>query len=141
MHRGARSLLLCWILAAVGACAPTISPFSATAYEQATALKAGALALMTKANEAPVGHMTAIEALQLRMQQAYEYARGRPLNQQSADQWAIIVDPTRNSLGGFLAKWVREGPQDAAFVAEAKGLVSDGLDEVIALESGKRKVQ
>ncbi len=129
-------LAAAWALAG---CQATISPFSQRAYEQATSLKVEALALMDKAVRPYAEQKAEIEALRLDIDKAYEYARGRPNNEVSANQWKILRDPERNSLGGFLRRWELRGTLPPAFIAEARGLVADGFDTIIELESGKRK--
>ncbi len=118
-------------------CAPTISTFSPIAYEQATSLKVDALGLLDRATEPYGDHRVAAESLTVRLAKAYEFAKGRPRNDLSARQWQILIDPVRNLLGGFLARWKKESKLSAAFVAEAKELVSDAFDTIIGLESGK----
>ena len=54
-------------------------------------------------------------------------------------QWEIIRDPSGASLIGFLERWKREGKLGQEFVTEAKKVISDQLDTVIDLESGKPK--
>lgn len=130
------SLVLAPLLAT---CAPTISQFSPIAYEQATSLKVDAQSLMGKATEPYANHEEDVVALTLRLAKAYEFARGRPRNEISARQWAILADSSRNLLGGFLARWKRESSLSATFVVEAKGLVADAFDTIIGLESGKLK--
>jgi hypothetical protein len=117
----------------------TIGPFNQSAYEQATTIKVDALALMEKATETYASHEADVTQLQTRVDKAYEYAKGRPKNEDSTNQWAIIRDPKRHSLGGFLARWRDKTKLDSDFINESKGLVSDDFDQVIALESGKDK--
>lgn len=117
----------------------TIAPFSQKAYEQATSLKVEALATMDKAIEPFSSQKQGVEALKLNIEKAYEYAKGRPKNEETTRQWSIIKDPSRNSLGGFLKRWEDSQTLKEEFIQEAKGLVSDGFDTVIELESGKHK--
>ncbi|AEB09556.1 hypothetical protein [Desulfobacca acetoxidans] len=131
-------LLVIILTVGLGGCA-TISPYSATAYEQATSLKAEALVLMGKATEPYSQHQTQVEALKLNLEKAYEYAKGRPKNELSIRQWEILKDPERHSLGGFLKRWQQESSLRPAFVQEAKELVADQFDAIIGLESGKPK--
>jgi hypothetical protein len=118
-------------------CAPTIAPYSATAYEQATSLKVESLALMDRATDPFARHAEEVNALRLALQKAHEYALGRPRNEISARQWAILLDPERNLLGGFLARWREQSTLSRVFVTEARGLVSEAFDLIIGLESGK----
>lgn len=135
-HHVVLSLLLAPLLAT---CAPTISQFSPVAYEQATSLKVDAQSLMSKATQPYANHEEEVAALTQRIAKAYEFARGRPRNEISARQWAILADSSRNLLGGFLARWKRESTLSATFVTEMKGLVADAFDTIIGLESGKLK--
>jgi hypothetical protein len=137
--RIARNGFLTFFLALLLVACETISPFNQKAYELGTATKAEALALMDKATESSDTHAAAIQALQLNMDKAYEYARGRPKNEDSTRQWEIIRDPTKNSMGGFLARWKADKQLSATFIKEAKPVIADGFDQVIELESGKRK--
>ncbi len=139
-HLKKKRLLLIPVLIVLVGCA-TISPFNEKAYEQATSLKVESLKLMDKASESYSSHETEVDALKLNLEKAYEYAKGRPQNEDSEKQWAIIIDPDRNSLGGFLKRWKDEKTLDKKFIKNAKDLVSDGFDAVIGLESGKRKSQ
>ncbi|SRR5260221_14709556 len=134
---------LCWgalvLLTCAPACRPLISTFSPIAYEQATSLKVDAVALMGRATEPYADHRAETESLTVRLAKAYEFAKGRPNNDISAQQWRILIDSERNLLGGFLARWKNESKLSAIFVTEAKGLVSDAFDTIIGLESGKIK--
>ena len=119
----------------------TISPFSETAYKQSTSIKASALALMDKATEPYSDYRKKVEELMLEAKKAYEYAKGRPQNEESTEQWKIMIDPERKMLAGFFKKW--ESGQGTglseAFVCEAKGMISKGFDQISGLESGKIK--
>ncbi|HJS44465.1 MAG TPA: hypothetical protein VJ755_13425 [Gemmatimonadales bacterium] len=126
-------------IALLAGCAARISQFSPIAYEQATALKVDANALMSKATQPFADHAQEVEALNLRVAKAYEFAKGRPHNEISTRQWAILADSTRNLLGGFLARWKRESKLSPTFVSESQQLVAQAFDTIIALESGKLK--
>jgi hypothetical protein len=92
---------------------------------------------MDEATEPYTLRKTEANQVRLDMEKAYEYAKGLPKNAISTRQWEIIRDPAGHSLGGFLKRWETEGTLNATFVAEAKKLVSDQLDTISALESGK----
>ncbi len=72
------------------------------------------------------------------LSKAYEYAKGRPNNEESTRQWALMRDPEENLLAGFLKRWEEQGSMPQPFVAEAKDIISDAFDTIIELESGKR---
>lgn len=127
------------LAATLAGCAPTISPYSPWAYEQATALKVEALALMEAADEPFSQHKGPVRRLRTDLKKAHEFARGRPQNEISTRQWAILIDPERNLLGGFLKRWEDEGILSPVFIQEAKRIVADAFDTIIGLESGKIK--
>jgi hypothetical protein len=124
------------VLLAVAACT-TIAPYSHTAYEQATSVKAQALLVMDAATEPFADHRAEVRELRLSVEKAYEYAKGRPNNEYSTKQWEIVRDPARSSLAGFLRRWEEKGVLKDAFISEAKKIVAEQLDEISALESGK----
>jgi len=117
----------------------TIAPFSETAYKKSTGIKASALALMDKAQEPYSDYSKKVEELMLEATKAYEYAKGRPKNEESTKQWAIMIDPKRNMLAGFFEKWKSERKLSRFFIDQAKGQISKGFDQISALESGKIK--
>lgn len=127
---------LLFLLIALSGCA-AISQFSPAAYEQATSLKVESLVLMDKAAEPFERHRSEVEALLIRIEKAYEYAKGRPKNEISGRQWALLKDPDRNLLGGFMKRWQERVTLSEPFIEEAKGIVSDAFDTIIGLESGK----
>lgn len=120
------------------ACGPTISEFSARAYEQTTSLKVESLTLMEKATEPYADHASAVESLRTELRKAREFAEGRPNNQISARQWQILIDPDRDLLGGFLRDWKTQSSFSEAFVTEKKKQIAKAFDTIIELESGKR---
>ena len=126
------------ILVLVGACSVT-SPFNERAYDIATTAKVDALAVVTQATEPFANHTSEVRALKLEIDKAYEFAKGRPHNEEATQQWAIIRDAQRNSLGGFLRRWQERSTLDGAFVDEAQSQIAAGFDQVIELESGKRR--
>lgn len=120
----------------VAACA-TIAPFNQRAYEQATSAKAQALLVIGGATEPFTDHRAEVRDLRLVVERAYEYAKGRPKNELSTQQWEIIRDPKRKSLGGFLRRWEEKGVLSAEFVSDQKNEIAKHFDEVIGLEVGK----
>lgn len=136
--RSTQRIVLSFLIFLLAACSH-ISRFSPYAYEQSTSLKVESLDLMSKATEPYNDHKDEVEALKIKLEKAYEYAKGLPKNEISAKQWQILLDPKRNLLGGFLERWENESTLSEAFVREEKGLVSDAFDTIIGLESGKIK--
>lgn len=125
------TLLLC-------ACATTAF-YDQAAYQQAVNLKVDALALMDKATEDYTTQEASVEEVLLRIEKAYEYDRGRKMNQISVQMWENLKNPDKNLLGGCLKRWKEEGVLRRAFIDEAKKLVGEAFDQIIQLESGKIK--
>ncbi len=117
----------------------TIAPFSETAYQQATSLKVESLALMGKATEPYAQHKAEVEALRLKIDKAYEYAKGLPKNEITTRQWEILKNPDRHLLGGFLERWRQESTLSLAYVEDKKIQAAAAFDTISGLESGKIK--
>lgn len=137
VFRGINLLLL--VAIAVSGCAPSISQFNETAYQQAVQLKVQSLSLVDKATESYTEHVDKAETLQQDLKTAYEYAKGRPNNELSTRQWEIMIDPERNLMGGLLKRWEKEDTLSRVFVREFRRVISDAFDTIIGLESGKIK--
>lgn len=129
-------LALLLVLAPAG-CGPTQAVYSEQAYRQAVSLKVEALALMGHATEPYAEYRSEAEALMTELRKALEYARGRPDNAISTRQWELLLDPERNLLGGFLARWRQQQRLSAVFVEENRKLIAEAFDAIIGLESGK----
>ncbi|WP_428236207.1 hypothetical protein [Gracilimonas sp.] len=121
------------------ACAPSISQFNETAYQQAVQLKVKSMSLIDKANEPYSVHEEAAVQLKQDLLTAYEYAKGRPKNEISTRQWEIMVDAERNLMGGFLVRWKEQETLSPAFIGEYSKVIADAFDTIIGLESGKIK--
>jgi len=125
------------ILAFVCGCSPAIAPYSLQAYENAVDLKVDALRLMDQAELPYSENERRIQTLQTRMEKAFEFAKGRPKNEHSTEQWRIMNDPAAHLLGGFLRRWQTEGTLSRGFIVEAERIISRGFDSIIGLGSGK----
>jgi hypothetical protein len=132
-------LVVSSLAAATSACSSLIATYSQTAYEQATSIKAESLVLLNKATEPYNQHAQEVAALMLNVDKAYEYAKGRPKNEVSTEQWEKMKDPNSNLLGGFLKRWKEQGQLSPAFVKEAGIQIAKAFDQIIELESGKNK--
>jgi hypothetical protein len=130
--------ILFYILFVFG-CASLISQFNQTAYENAVNLKVEALRLMDKAVEPYSEHKEKIDELVLKVEKAYEYAKGLPKNEISTRQWQVLKDPERNLLGGFIKRWKGDCTLGEDYIREKKMQVSEAFDYIIGLESGKIK--
>ena len=125
-------LLLCSI-----SCTPSIAPYSETAYGQAVGLKVESLRLMERAETPFNDHSKNVQNLELDLEKAYEFAKGRPRNEFSTRQWEILLDPYRNLLSGFFRRWEDSETLSWPFIVEAREIVSRAFDTIIGLESGK----
>lgn len=138
LRRAKAGLLALGTLSLLWACESLIAPYNETAYEHATSLKAEALQLMDKATERFPDHAAEVAALMLRVEQAYEYSKGIPKNEESAGQWRLLKDPDGNLLGGFMRRWRDEGTLGRTFIDNAKkDTVGKAFDAIIALEALK----
>jgi hypothetical protein len=115
----------------------SISEFSPEAYKQAVDLKVESLVIMSYATESFQDYKSDVTLLKQKLRKAYEFAKGRPGNEISTQQWEILIDEERNLLSGFLKRWEDEDTLNEMFITEAQSLVSDAFDTIIGLESGK----
>ena len=95
-----------------------------------TDLKVESLTLIDKATEPYSDHEQEVQSLILKVDQAHEFAKGLPNNKLTTKQWAIMIDPNGNMLGGVLEKWKNNGQLNAVFVQEVHGQVSKGFDQI-----------
>lgn len=136
----AKALVLVTISLLYVACSSLIATYNETSYQYATSLKPEALMLMDKATENYVDHADEVEALMLRVEQAYEFVAGIPKNSESAGQWKILKDPDGNLLGGFMRRWKSNRTLGATFIKDVKeDAVGPAFDSIIMLESLKIK--
>lgn len=132
-------VLILSLLLGIAGCAPSIAPFSSRAYEQAVDLKIDTLRLIERAEEPYGKHSSRIEALQIRLLKAREYARGRPHNDITTRQWEIMVDSKGFMAGGLLSRWAAEDSLSWTFIQEASLQIESGFNTIIRLESGKTR--
>ncbi|HNY70023.1 MAG TPA: hypothetical protein PKH14_04475 [Syntrophorhabdus sp.] len=132
------NLFICIIFLILVACAPLIGPYSPTAYQNATSLKAETLAVMDRATLPYPDNELSIQELMVKIDAAYEYVNGIPSNSISAQQWMLLKKPDGNLLGKFFHRWKEKGVLSQEYITEFKGLVSDAFDEIICLEANKK---
>jgi hypothetical protein len=98
----------CLVLAACS----SISNYDQAAYEHATAVKVDTLAVMSKATDSYASHQREIAELQIVLDKAYEYDRGRPINQTTMQMWDVLFKGRlRASRRGTLASISRKMAQ------------------------------
>jgi hypothetical protein len=129
-----RSIVLLSLL--IAACS-TVSVYSPEAYKQAVDLKIESLNRMSFATTSYDDYEAEVNFLKTELNKAYEFAKGRPDNEISTQQWETLIDEDRNLLGGFLKRWKDENSLSQMFVDEMQLIVSDAFDTIIGLESGK----
>lgn len=113
--------------------------YSENAYTQAVRLKLKSLDLMSKATEGYSDYAVQVDSLKSELKFAYEYAKGRPANDVTTEQWEIMINPDRNLIGGFLRIWKEDLILSPVFVSEAQDVIGEAFDTIIGLESGKIK--
>ncbi len=113
--------------------------FNQRAYEQDVNIKVDALALMDKADQPYIEHADEINRFELNVEKAYRYAKGLPNNDETVKQWEIIRDTSESSIISFLKRWKDKSKLDRIFIDNAKKEISNQFDQVIELESGKKK--
>lgn len=118
---------------------PISPPQDTKVTETAINLKVEAGNLMAKATEPYNQHQAEAEKFQSDMSKAYEYAAAIPNNQETAQMWAIMKDPSQPLMGGFLRRWKEKSTLLPAYIQEKKGEIEAGFDKIIQLEAGKPK--
>jgi hypothetical protein len=145
--KGSHQKYVVWLaplfFAFLNACT-TISVYDQFAYATVTGLKVDTLNLISVATESYDSHTKEIAELTVRLEKAYEYDRGRALNEKSVQLWEKLListpdDPNSGIYQRFLAQWKTEGHLSATTVALKKSTVSRDFDKIIELESGKAK--
>src|SRR5665647_2482081 len=96
-------------------CAP-VSDFNQLAYQQSLSIKSNALTLISRADENYTDHQSEIDSLKLSVENAYQYSKTIPNNNETISQWEIIRDPQRSSLFGLLELWKTKTKFSATFV-------------------------
>jgi len=136
-----RSLLLAFFL--LTGCT-NIAFYDQAAYANAVDLKVDTLALMELA-VSPYSSQTAkIESVNLQMQKAYEYDRGRPMNETTVQLWDVLLktDPAHPENGlwpRFLERWRKNGTLSPVVISDKKEHIATAFNAIIALESGKNR--
>jgi hypothetical protein len=120
-------------------CASTISTYDQYAYIQTTSLKVEALSLMDKAVDSVGQYLPAIEEIEMKLNKAYEYEKGRPNNEISTQMWEILRSPDKHLLGGVFKRWRDEKRLNAGFIDNEKKIIGKAFDIIAELESKKIK--
>ena len=111
--------------------------YSSDAYRRAVELKVESLYLMNKATESFNQHEKEVEELKLELNKAYEFARSRPHNQETIQQWRLMTNPSENLMGGVLKLWEKSGKLSPAFIKSSRKQIKSAFNAIIELEGGK----
>jgi hypothetical protein len=140
-HVNCRALIAWATLMVVSTSCRTISTYDQAAYDKVTGAKAEVLALMDKATSSYDSNVKAIQEVSLTVNKAYEYDRGRTLNQVTIEQWQLLLNPKGDVFGGFLRMWKDRGQLHSGLVEDKKNQIGQAFDQIIQLENGKIKAQ
>jgi hypothetical protein len=127
------------VLSILLSCVPRVAWYSPEAYTNTVDLKVETRNLVLTGFEPYDKHADEIGKLSVRMEKAYEYAKGIPDNEITTKQWEIMKDPARNLAGGFFKMWKEKGALGETFVAEKAKQIDLAYDQIIGLESHKIK--
>ena len=86
------------VLFTLSGCGHLIAPYNETAYQNATNIKVDSLAVMDKATGQYSDNVQEVQTLMIKVDQAYEFAKGLPKNGIVTKQWEIMIDPNGNML-------------------------------------------
>lgn len=120
-------------------CKPTIALYDQYAYTQATSLKVDMQNLALESDS--VSYEVAkpdIDRVNVELQKAYEYNKGRDLNSLSAKQYEILISD-KEFYKQFLNNWKTGDKKNATFAQDVSEKIGQLLDQVIKLENGKNK--
>jgi hypothetical protein len=136
-----RGLLVAFLL--LTGCS-NIAFYDQAAYAHAVDLKVDTLALMDLAVNSYSSQTTKIADVNLQMTKAYEYDRGRPINQTTVQMWDVLLKAnSEQSDEGlwprFLDRWRKSGALSPTFISDKREHIATAFDTIIALESGKNR--
>ncbi len=138
-----RAVALIFVILALHACQVTkLGPsYSEKAYSNATTLKARSVALIDLSSQPYAQHSAAATQLSTDISAALEFSKGQPRNEVATNQWALMRDPEKNLIGGYLKHWQGPGAEGVSefFRSEARGKIEQAYDYIICLEVNKRE--
>lgn len=113
------------------------APFDQRAYETAIDLKVDSLVLIEQSTEQYPNHVVEAGALLIQIRKAYEYAKGKPYNDETVEQWKRMADPSKNLMAGFIKRWESKGKMKAIMADNIKPGIAEAYDAIIELEAAK----
>lgn len=135
MHGRQHPRLIIGLLLLTG-CIQT-SRFDQRAYETAIELKVDSLVLIEQSIDHYTNHVSEAESLLIRIRKAHEYANGKPNNDEAVAQWALMVDPDKKLIAGFVKRWESKGKMKSIMIENIKPGISEAYDAIIGLEAAK----
>lgn len=84
-------------------------------------------------------HSHDVDLLEIKLDKAYEYTKGIPHNEITAQMWKKMIAPNQGLLGEFLHRWKEKGTISAFYVREEKKMIAHAFDDIICLEANKKK--
>jgi hypothetical protein len=131
-------ILLLTLLTSIG-CKTSIAFYDQHAYTQATSLKVDLQNLAQESSTVVFADAkSGIEKINLQLQKAYEYSKGRAKNTISTAQYEILLSET-GFYKSFLKLWQSQGKLSQAGAIEFSTKIGQLMDQVIQLEAGKNK--
>lgn len=138
-HTGLQALISLFALVSGSGCGSLIATYDHYAYTKTIDIKVELLYLMDKAVAPFESHREDIKILQMKIEKAYEYEKGRPKNEITVTMWEKFKSPDRFLFGGFIKRWKTKETLSEGFIKESKKTVGAAIDQIIGLESGKIK--
>lgn len=138
-HFSKSSYLILLVFFLTSSCTTTASFFDQMSYKETISAKIEALALMDRATQDYASQKMAIDQVTLEMAKVYEYEKNRPNNTETIQMWAILLNPEKNLLGGFMKRWESESTLSKVFIDEAKPQIEKAFDIILGLENKKIK--
>jgi len=120
-------------------CSPLISVYDQYAYIQATSLKVDLQNLVKESTVANYDDAKDnISKVDLELQKAFEYAKGRSKNGLSTSQYSILLSDT-HFFKKFLNDWKVQKKESETAANEESIKIGQLMDKIIELENGKNK--
>lgn len=132
-------ILFLFLYATINSCSPLIALYDQYAYTQATSLKVDLQNLADESSTTNYADAKAdIDRVNIELQKAYEYSKGRSKNTLSAKQYEILLGEN-NFYKTFLKTWQTQGKESPTAANEMKIKLGQLMDQIIELENGKNR--
>jgi hypothetical protein len=124
----------------LAACGQLIAGYSLEAYKNDTTLKADVAALVAQSSSPYANHASDINALTLKLNEAYEFSKGEAYNRLSTEEWELLLKPEPDGTlyYAFLDAWQRHGTLNTEQINNWKTLLDRAFDQMICLEANKQ---